>query len=786
MSEITTLESRIVRVEIHRRKALITRAARLNLPAGSAAPYRLEGLPVILEDDSVRVAGLARGGGRLLDLRVELDLASAGGMLRGPGEEALRDLLRERVELEVQLARLTWEQEQLRELEPGRFSVADLPEPLAFSARPTAKAWLKMIPTVTRRLSGLQEAVRELGLELEQLDDRIQAARDELRREGDAAGRRAARAHKAILLRLEPAGDRARLLELELSYLVPAARWLPEYELRVDRVEDSAELVLRASLAQRTGEEWEEVALSCSSADLARSAALPRLDSWRIGRKQERPATGWRELPDNTGELFEDYDRGAAAAPAPATLRDLPAVPGEARFLGQDPEALMEALLEAYVPVSKPEPARYAYGAAPEPLPPPQQAPPPPAAPPPMPEMPMAMALESAGAYESNAYDEDDDFRDTEETLARAILDEPSTDMLMSQAPAPAEYKKKAKRARRSAPARPQAAMEHSLAVAGASSRSLLEGGEDAGNFAPAFEPEPALPDAGEDALAFHRLELAGPEDLGGRGKLKARSLRDEVAAQDAELGRLPEYELRSQLAGPSAGRVELPVPEYGEPLESSAGHFSVRYRSEGPASVASDGAPHRVGLLRREGPVRRTYRCVPAQDQNVYEQCTFVNPLGLPLLAGPIRVYRGGDYLVSGPLATTPRGGEVTVGLGVEPGLVVARNCRFEERSQGIFGGDTVLEHTITLEVRSRLPRAVRLELLERVPVTSEKDVEVEVMVTIPEAIPYDQRDRGRLVRGGLRFVLDLAPGEEKTCTLKYQVTIPSKMAIQGGNRRD
>ncbi len=304
----------------------------------------------------------------------------------------------------------------------------------------------------------------------------------------------------------------------------------------------------------------------------------------------------------------------------------------------------------------------------------------------------------------------------------------------------------------------------------------------------PKAEPEPAvpMPDAGEDALAFHRLELAGPDEGSSRGRLKARSWMDEVAAKDPELGGLPVHELRRCLAGPTSGRVELPVPEHGAPLELSAGHFSVRYPSEGPATVASDGAPHRVGLLRREGAVRRVYRCVPALDQNVYEQCTFINPLGLPLLAGPIRVYRGGDYLVTGPLATTPRGGEVTVGLGVEPGLVVARNCRFEERSQGIFGGDSVLEHTITLEVRSRLQRPVRLELLERVPVTGEKDVEVEVLVTIPEAIPYDQRDRGRLVRGGLRFVLDLDPGAEKICTLKYQVTIPSKMAIQGGNRRD
>ena len=763
MSENTTLESRIVRVEIHRRKALITRAVQLTLDPGGAVPLRLAGLPVTLEDDSVRLS-LPSGGGRLLDLRVELELAPASGDLRGPEAEVLRDLLRQRVDLDVQAERVGRELGRLHALQPGRFVVTDLPEQLAFSARPTARAWLKLLPDLTGRLGAARDGLRGLRQAQERLEDQIQAARDQYRKAGEQAMGKEARAHKAVWLRLESTAPAEQALALELSYLIPAARWLPEYELRVDREEDQAELVLRASLAQRSGESWHDVALACSSADLARSAALPRLDSWRIGRKQAPPATGWRELPGSTHELFVDYDRGAAAAPTPRPGPQLPGLPEQPR-LGQDPDDMLTQLLRAPALASnRQEPVGSCGGMAP---PPPRQP-----SRPPMAAPEQALSL-SGGLLDSPAHDEaEDDFMEKEETFAMAKEDrvmEPSPAMAQyshASASAPEGLKKKAKSGRRRSAPAPQCAPA-----------PLME--------SPA-EEAPALPDAGDGALAFHRLKLAGPEDYSQRGKLKALSFKDEVASQDAELARLPAGELRRCLAGPQAGRVTLPVPEHGVPLEQSAGHFTVRYPAEGVASVASDGAPHRVGLLRRTGPVRRVYRCVPARDRNVYEQCTFENPVGLPLLAGPIRVYRGGDYVVSGPLATTPRGGEVTVGLGVEPGIVVARNCSFEERTQGLFGGDTVLDHTITLEVRSRLGRPARLELLERVPVSGEKDVEVALVSTEPEATPYDQRDRGQLVEGGLCFGLDLSPGENRTCTLKYRVTIPSKMALQGGNRRD
>jgi hypothetical protein len=61
-----------------------------------------------------------------------------------------------------------------------------------------------------------------------------------------------------------------------------------------------------------------------------------------------------------------------------------------------------------------------------------------------------------------------------------------------------------------------------------------------------------------------------------------------------------------------------------------------------------------------------------------------------------------------------------------------------------------------------------------------------VKLVSTQPAATPYDQRDRGALLRGGYRFALSLAPREKKTCTLVYKIVLPSKQVLVGGNRRD
>lgn len=118
----------------------------------------------------------------------------------------------------------------------------------------------------------------------------------------------------------DPAGGGAEggAVAVELEYHVPGAVWTPVYQLRLDGRTGAGTLVLRAGVAQRTGEDWTGVRLGLSTADLLRRADLPELRSLRIGRSQEEPAkASWREPPAGLEELFAGYDAAALPPPTP-------------------------------------------------------------------------------------------------------------------------------------------------------------------------------------------------------------------------------------------------------------------------------------------------------------------------------------------------------------------------------------------------------------------------------------------------------------------------------------
>ena len=770
--------SRISRVEVFRDRALITRSVTLAGGDAGETTVRLPGLPMLLLDDSVRV-DLPGGvdGLRLADLHLELDLGHMGdAALRTEGEESLRDLDRQRVDIEVSRQRVVELVGYLESLQPGEYSATELPEALAFQERHQVVPWLDLAASVGQQLMAARAEIRQLDRRLREVDDQILEAHDRMKRESETEALALATARKAARLHLEreAAGGEA---ELQLSYLVPAVRWVPEYELRVYDGQDEAELVLKALVGQRTGEDWAAVELSFSTADLTRSADLPKLDSWRIGKAQPPARFGWRDLPDSTAELFEDYDRGIRSVPPPPVpaVADLPETPrlGDSveAASGQISSESTERLLSAMAAVPAPRPKHSEDGItgefpvvhADEPL---------------EPEVEEAKMLAEPG-------DEEVDWEDEQTTPTS-----PVTDMMVSLGaaampppPAPMAPMKKQLFGRRRSMAPPEP--EPSLPPA-----SFFSAGQapDGGGL-----PRETRLVAGREALVYDNLRLQGPRDPEARGDLLASGISERLAEQveatapgaAAALRRLPPQALADILGG-GATLDDLPLPSYGVSIEESAGHFAVRYAMESPGQVLADGQPHVVTLLRRPGKLRRIYRCVPLLDTNVYQMARFENPLGLPLLAGPVRVYREGDFVVAGPLDTTPPGKNVTVNLGVEPGISVARNTHFIETTHGLFGGDTALTHTVEIEVRSKLAEAVEVEVIERVPVSRDDEIEVKVLEVSPKAEPYSQKDRGQVIQGGRLFSLQLKPGESKRCTLEYRITIPSKQVLKGGNRRD
>ncbi len=283
--------------------------------------------------------------------------------------------------------------------------------------------------------------------------------------------------------------------------------------------------------------------------------------------------------------------------------------------------------------------------------------------------------------------------------------------------------------------------------------------------------PEDALPLEPEGAwLDFDALRVMPAGDQTRRGRLvrevDARSARERERAR-AQIG---------ETAAPAGAQ---------DPLVTR-GMFDHRYAVEGLAEVPADALTHRVSLGQGEATPTLRWRTTPREAPEVYREAELRNPFDAPLLGGPVDVYVDGSLLAVAAIDRIDRGGTMRVGMGVERRVRVARNVRAREETAGILGGDTVVTHDVSIELSSALGAPALVEVLDRRPVTDDKDVEVEFIRSAPEHERYGQADRGAAVRGGMAWRVIVPAGGRAAVEYSYRVKFPSKSELVGGNRRD
>ncbi|GAA2272200.1 hypothetical protein GCM10010415_43790 [Streptomyces atrovirens] len=308
---------------VYAQGALCRRLARGTVPTGGRV--RVAGLPRSLDPGSLRARVVGASGVRVTEARVEveaelLDAEPSDGLRRE--EKRLRDewaAARDRRDRQLGLIE---EVGTLRPVPPARRR--DDPH-----RRTPVDAWLELSEFVDERLTGLHGGLRELEEELRRVEHELTVAVDRLSRAStDAPSAPVAGSMCAVLTLDNTDGTGDAEVELEVEYGVPGAVWVPAYRLTHREGESDGSLVLRASVAQRTGEDWTGVRIALATADLRRRTDLPRLRSVRVGRSQSAPApSGWREHPAGLTDLFTGYD---TAGPRPDTRSAPDAVAGAA------------------------------------------------------------------------------------------------------------------------------------------------------------------------------------------------------------------------------------------------------------------------------------------------------------------------------------------------------------------------------------------------------------------------------------------------------------------------
>jgi len=94
---------------------------------------------------------------------------------------------------------------------------------------------------------------------------------------------------------------------------------------------------------------------------------------------------------------------------------------------------------------------------------------------------------------------------------------------------------------------------------------------------------------------------------------------------------------------------------------------YDYAFATDGAVDVRSDGAWHSIAVTAKLGSAKLRHVAVPREQADVFRIATLGNPLGGPLLPGPIDVYDRGSFLITSEVDHTPAGASVEIGLGVE-----------------------------------------------------------------------------------------------------------------------
>ncbi len=718
-----TTATRIERVTVYRVGAEVRRIAEIESPSTYPAEIIIPGLPLQLRDDTLQLAvePLGELPADACPLAVDVQLA----LEPPPGDPSLpppSDAELQAADRRVRICHRALERARGQLAAVGELGLPDRPEPAEGEPPLPSPTQARMALLAFQRDE--QDRLAELVADAKDAHRRAREDQAALKARKDRQQtRRQLRPHELrkqarVTLqaphRAAPEGGRVRLA---VSYLVPAARWAPAYTMRIDAKGGRAELALRASICQRSDEDWTGVQLVLSTADAMRWAELPELGALRYGRAQPAPrAKGWRPPPVGVEALFEGWHQGRELLPRGGAARQ------------------------------------------PAPTPPP----PPRAEPPPMPVAAMAAAPEPE---------------------CEAVMDD-----LVEEQRRPVLHRAKAKR--RGRPPAPRAASGLSFASAGAppAAQSISEpnNAPSPGGYGGPPEPPPPL-DAGRDLLDYDALRMAAPEQgsLGRLEPIDAHQRYLELMDLDTR-PHLPSARELGQHVREASNTVRTRPLAAGMIAPASTDAYDHAWRGEQPVDVPSDGRFHTVPVQITSAPASVRYVAVPRETQDVFRTVRLDNTGRAPLLPGPVDVYLDGDYLLAGAVSSTPSGGTLELGLGVEQGVRVSRNTRYAEHQRGMVSRHLDLQHELRFELRNLLEHRARIELRERIPVQREDDddVEIELREVEPPWEPWDQ-ERSPL-HGAYRWLLELEPGQVRHLRASYVITIASKHELAGGNRRE
>ena len=221
----------------------------------------------------------------------------------------------------------------------------------------------------------------------------------------------------------------------------------------------------------------------------------------------------------------------------------------------------------------------------------------------------------------------------------------------------------------------------------------------------------------------------------------------------------------------------ELEIAEFDQGFnynnEISTSTLSTQYEVELPQTVPSDGKYYLVGLATYSLNSEYVYHTVPKLDNGAFLLAKVSNWGQYNLLPGQANIFFEGAYVGESSINPNVSSDTLLISMGRDEGINVSRVELKDYTSAKAIGPNKKETYAYQIEIRNNKNTAIDIEILDQIPVSSNKEIQVELEEM--SGANYNE------IIGKLEWGMNIAPNQSKSVKFVYSVKYPKDKQIKG-----
>lgn len=207
--------------------------------------------------------------------------------------------------------------------------------------------------------------------------------------------------------------------------------------------------------------------------------------------------------------------------------------------------------------------------------------------------------------------------------------------------------------------------------------------------------------------------------------------------------------------------------------VTQTTNQMAVEYEIKVKQDIPSDGKEHIVPISKYELPASYSYHTVPKLDQHAYLLAKVGDYNQYNLLPGNTNIFFEGMFIGRSYLNPEVTSDSLVVSLGRDDRISVKRNLLKDYTSKKVVGSNRTELKGYEIIIRNNKNQPVFLEVLDQVPISQNKEIEVKI-----------EEQEGAVYKadyGSLLWKIELAQGDTKKIRFVYSVKYPKDKQVGG-----